>query len=239
VATARIEEHLNHGHRARLLKRFEENGISALADYEVMELLLTCVLPRGDVKPIAKNLLKKFSTVSGVLNAPSDEVQTLAGIGPRSAQVVAFIKQLISYCLKEKYQNRPMIAHRKDVEEYLRFHFGPQRDEYVAALFLDAGSSVIATDIIAEGTVNQCAVYPRSIIEKALRNGAVSFILAHNHPGGGKTASEADWAITQRLFQIGKLLEIPLLDHIIITSEAAYSLREQSRWPEGGANGLR
>jgi DNA repair protein RadC len=226
-----MEEHLNDGHRERLLKRFNENGIAALADYEVMELLLTCVLPRGDVKPVAKNLLKKFSSVSGVLNAPPEEVRAVKGIGPRAAQLFAFIRQLISYCLKEKYQNRPLMTHQGDVEEYLRFHFGPKRDEFVAALFLDTGNRVIATDLISEGTVNQCAVYPRSIIERALRNGAVSFILVHNHPGGGKEPSQADWDITHRLYQIGNLLEIRLLDHIIITGEATRSLSKHSRWP--------
>jgi DNA repair protein RadC len=227
-----VEENTNSGHRERLLKRFEASGIGSLADYEIVELLLTYVHPRRDVKPISKRLLGKYGTISAVFNAMPQDLRMVKGVGPRTALLFALIKDLLSYCLKEKYQNRPLMAHRADVEEYLRFHFGPKKEEYVAALFLDTGHRVAATDILAEGTVNQCAIYPRSVIERAMRSGAASFILVHNHPGGGKDPSEADWSITHRLYEIGDLLEIPLLDHIIITREAAFSLRDLSRWPQ-------
>jgi DNA repair protein radc len=221
----------NSGHRARLLERFEENGISALSDHEIIELLLTYVHAQCDTKSIAKDLLKTFKTISGVINAPSKQLRAIKGIGPKAAALFPLVKELMSCCLKEKYREQPLIAHRRDVEEHLKFHFGLMREEYVAVLFLDGASRVINTEIISEGTVNQCVVYPRAIIERALICGAASIILAHNHPGGSTTPSEADWAITQRLFDIGKLLEIPLFDHIIIAKETAFSLRELSRWP--------
>jgi DNA repair protein RadC len=221
----------NSGHRARLLERFEENGISALSDHEIIELLLTYVHARCDTKSIAKDLLKTFKTISGVVSAPSKQLRTVNGIGPKAAALFPLIKELMSCCLKEKYREQPLIAHRTDVEDHLRFHFGLMREEYVAALFLDNANRVINAEIISEGTVNQCVVYPRTVIELALKRGAASIILAHNHPGGSTTPSEADWDITKRLFDIGKLLEIPLLDHIIIAKETAFSLRELSRWP--------
>jgi len=225
-----VQQYPNSGHRKRLLERFEGNGIGALSEHEIVEQLLTYILPRGDVKPIAKDLLDRFATVGGVINASPDQLTAVKGIGPRAAHLIVFIKELLSYCLKEKYRKRPLISHRGDVEDYLRFHFGPKRDEYVAALFLDTAHRVITTDIISEGTVNQCALYPRSIIERAMRNGAASFIVAHNHPAGSKEGSEADWAITRKLREVGELLDIKLLDHIIITSDAAYSLHEHPRW---------
>lgn len=219
------------GHRKRLLQRYQQNGISALHDHEILELLLTFVLPRKDTKPIARKLLDRYKSISGVINTPIEELSGIEGIGERSASMFLLIRDLIAHCLNEKYQKQSVISHRRDVEEYLRFYFGQRRDEYVAVLFLDNANHVIRTEIIAEGTVNQCAVYPRIVIEKALRNGATSMILAHNHPGGSVNASEADWLITERLFTVGKLLEIPLLDHIIICSHKVVSLREQSRWP--------
>jgi DNA repair protein RadC len=124
------------------------------------------------------------------------------------------------------------MTHRQDVEEYLRFYFGQRRDEYVAALYLDSSNHILQTTIIAEGTVNQCAIYPRNIIAQALRCGAASIILTHNHPSGGLTPSEADWLITERMFTIGKMLEIPLLDHIIISHCRVSSLRDLPRWPK-------
>jgi DNA repair protein RadC len=226
------KENPNSGHRKRLLDRFEKNGLSALSDHEILELLLTYVLPHRDLKPIAKKLLAAFSTVSGVLSAPAADLMTIAGIGSRAAQLFSLFKAVMSYCLKEKYSRRSIMTHRGEVEEYLRFNFGLLRDEYVAALFLDNAQHVISTEIVSEGTVNQCAIYPREVVFRALKHHAASIILAHNHPGGGKTASEQDWAITQRLAQVGKLLDIPLLDHIIITGETTISLRELPRWPE-------
>lgn len=221
----------NDGHRSRLLSRFEKNGLASLADYEIVELLLACVILRKDTKPIAKELLAKFKTVSGVLHADKEELAKINGIGKRSGALLAFMREVIAYCLQEKYEKRPHVHHRRDVEEYLRFAFGPRGDEYVAALYLDNGHNVIATEIVGEGTVNQCAVYPRAIVEKAVRCKAASIILAHNHPGGGAAPSESDWNITDRLAKIGRLMEIPLLDHVIVTRDVAVSLRELPRWP--------
>ena len=225
------EENPNSGHRRRLLDRFEKNGLAALSDHEIIELLLTYVLPQRDLKPIAKKLLAAFSTVSGVLNAPIDELMNIGGMGGRAAHFFLLFKEIMSFCLKEKYSRQSIMTHRGDVEEYLRFHFGLLREEYVAAIFLDSAHHVIASETVAKGTVNQCAIYPREVAFRALKHDAAYLILAHNHPGGGKAPSEEDWSITQRLIQVGKLLDIPLLDHIIITGETTISLRDLPRWP--------
>ena len=227
-----MDTNLSAGHRQRLLKRFYDNGIFSLADYEIVELLLTFIIPRRDTKPIAKKLIARYKTVWGVLNASADALTDIEGVGKKSALLFPLMNQVMAYCLKEKCSDRPVMAQRTDVEAYLRFYFGLRQNEYVAVLFLDTGNRVIATDIIAEGTVNQCAVYPRSIVQQALHYGAASIIIAHNHPGGGKNPSEADWLITERLFSIGLLLELPLLDHVIVTRDAVVSLRDFQRWPK-------
>jgi DNA repair protein RadC len=219
------------GHRERLLIRFAQNGISSLADYEILELLLSYAIPRKDTKPIAKELISHFKSINAVLNAELSELKNIKGLGTRSCMLFHLIRDIISYCLKERYKNQPLIKHRKDVEEYLKFYFGHRTQEYVAAIFLNAGQHIISTQIITEGTVTQCAIYPRSIIEKAILCKAASIIIAHNHPGGSSTPSDADWNITERLAKIGKLLEIPLLDHIIVTRDRVVSLRDFPRWP--------
>jgi DNA repair protein RadC len=141
----------------------------------------------------------------------------------------------MAYCLQEKYEQQPFASHRRDVEEYLRFNIGNERDEYITALYLDNKNHVVGTEIVSEGTVNQCALYPRAVIENALRYGATAFLLAHNHPGGGLEPSEADWNITTRLFQIGQLMDIPLLDHIIVSKRNTVSLKSLARWPKNSA----
>jgi DNA repair protein RadC len=219
------------GHRERLRERFEENGICALHLHEIVELMLTYVIPRRDTKPVARELTRRYKSLNALLNAPAEELVKVEGMGLRSAGLFSFIREVAALCLKEKYERKSVIAHRRDAEEYLRFHFGLRRDEYVAVLFLGNRNHVIETEIIAEGTVNQCTVYPRIIMERALRYHAASIIIAHNHPGGGLTPSEADWVLTGELFAICSLLGIPLLDHLVISQEKVVSLKDLPRWP--------
>jgi DNA repair protein RadC len=219
------------GHRKRLLERFMENGLGALHLHEIVELILTFAIPRRDTKPIARELVRRYRSLSALLNADPRELAAVDGCGNRSASLFFLLREIMAYSLKEKYERKSIIAHRHDVEEYLRFYFGQRRDEYVAALFLGNKNQVLETEIIAEGTVNQCVVYPRMIMEKALRYGAASIIIAHNHPGGGLRPSESDWTLTERLFVICKLLDIPLLDHLIISQQEVVSLKELPRWP--------
>jgi DNA repair protein RadC len=219
------------GHRARLRERFAQNGLAALHDYEVLELLLTYVLPRRDTKPPAKELLRRFRTVNGVLNAGPEALRGIAGLGSQAATFFALLREFTAWCLRERVERRSAITHRSNVEEYLRFAFGGRPDEYVAVLFLDAGNKVISAEVLSEGTVNQCVLYPRTVVEKAVACGAASLILAHNHPAGSLTPSEADWALTARLFEVGKLLDLPLVDHLIVCQDHVQSLRALPRWP--------
>jgi DNA repair protein RadC len=230
--TKTVSDH--EGHRKRLRERFERNGLSALHAHEIIELLLTFTIPRRDTKALAYLLCKRYQSLGALFSASAEDIAGVPGIGFNSASHLRLIGEVISHCLKERYNNRKLIVHRKDVEEYLRFSFGHRRDEYMAVLYLGNRNQVIDTSIVAEGTVNHCTVYPRSIIESALRYGATSIIVAHNHPGGGRLPSEADWCFTERLFEICRLMDIPLLDHLIISAQEVASLKEMTRWPAQG-----
>ncbi|MDR0305957.1 MAG: DNA repair protein RadC [Chitinispirillales bacterium] len=222
----------HHGHRGRLLNRYIRGGIDSLQDYEILELLLTYVIPRKDTKPLAKTLLERYGTIGAVINAPLEELHSFKGLKERSASLFPFMRDAMSYCLNENFIEKPVVTHRKDVEKYLRFNFGYRSEEYVAVIFLDNANHVLNSEIMSEGTVNHCVVYPRNIINRALRCGAAAFILAHNHPSGKVDPSEEDWKVTERLFTVGKLLEVPLLDHVIISQKEIISLRELRRWPK-------
>ena len=220
----------NEGHRQRLRERFRTTGIKALSDYEILELLLTFVIPRRDTKAIAKELLDRFKTVSGVLHADAEALAEVDGIGENASFFLSVIADVGAYCLAEKIERRSAISHRQDVDNYLQLQFGRRGDEYIAALYLDNANRVLGTEVVAAGTVNQCVLYPRAVVERALKFKASSLILAHNHPGGTPQPSEADWQITRRLAEIGKLLDIPLLDHVIICQDRVVSLKEMPRW---------
>lgn len=219
------------GHRVRLIERFAESGIESLHQHEILELLLTFVIRRQDTKAIAHRLLNHYKTISAVCNAPVEELQKVEGVGRRSALLLSFTRDVLATCLKEKFENRSAISSQHDIAAYLKFMYGYRRDEFVVVFFLDTANRILRTDIIAEGTVNQCVLYPRTIIKNALHYGAVSLILAHNHPGGTTHPSESDWQLTERLYTIGMLLDLPLIDHIIICRESVVSLIDQPRWP--------
>ncbi len=221
----------NEGHRERLLERYAKGELNALQDYEILELLLTMIIPRRDTKPMAKQLLARFKTISAVLAADPRELQEIDGIGERAATLLRFIRDTGSFCLKESFSGKSFVTSQEDVEEYLRFHYAHLREEYAVALYLDNRNRVIHTEILAEGTVDHCTIYPRKIFDKAFRLGGAGVLLAHNHPGGSTSPSEADWNITARLFQAGKLLDIQLVDHIIVADGKIVSLRTLNQWP--------
>jgi len=229
---ARFMTELHLGHRQRLLERYAKSGITGMHDYEIVELVLSFIIPRKDIKPMAKELIGHFKTIGALVHADPAHLEKFKGMGPRSARFFSLFKDVMAYCLNEQYEKQSIITKRRDVENYLRFHFGMRKDEFVAALFLDNSSRVIATEEITEGTVNQCVVYPRVIIEKALKHGATSLILAHNHPGGCANASEPDWLITEKLYAACKVLDMTMLDHIIIMRDQVISLKDHPRWPD-------
>jgi len=220
------------GHRQRLLQRFAEGGFAGFLNYEIIELLLSYALPRRDVKPIAKDLIRHYGTVGAILQAEQGELAAFCGLGERSTLLFSLIREIAAISLKEQSLASLPLIDRQLVEDYLRFHFGGRRDEFVVALLLSSSHNLLAVRELGGGTVNQCAVYPRVVMEYALREKAAGIILAHNHPGGNPTPSDADWKVTDRLHRAGKVLEIPLHDHFIIVADRILSLRELPRWPK-------
>jgi len=219
------------GHHHRLRKKFLTNGITALHDYEIIELLLSYILPRKDTKPLAKELLGTYKTVTNLLNQQTQTLVAESGLTDRTALYFSVLRELITYCLKEKCLQQPVVNNREAVEEYLIFTFGHRKDEYIAGIFLDNQNHIIHSEILAEGTVNQCVLHKRLVFEKAFTYGASALILAHNHPGGGMEPSESDWRLTKEILEIGKKLNVNLLDHLITTKTKTVSLRNSPRWP--------
>jgi DNA repair protein RadC len=141
-------------------------------------------------------------------------------------------KYRLTYVKERTNFNRIKISNRTDVRDFCRQYLSSIPLENVCIVGLDNGNQIIGYDII-EGTTNQCPVMPSMIFRFLFCSAASSFIIAHNHPGNSLRASEADWEITGRLQKIGKLLDIPLLDHLIITENDCVSLRESGRWNSG------
>jgi len=214
------------GHRRRLRKRFIESGIKGLQDYEALELLLTYGVARKDTKPAAKALLKRFRGIPGVFAADIHELKEVEGIGENSAVLIKLMQALMELYLKERSLHRTKLSTPEAVVEYCRVSMGWLRDEQFRVIYLNSQNEVISEELIQEGTIDQAVVYPRKVLEYALRHKASGFILVHNHPGGLLRPSKSDIELTRRLKSASEEMGLRIHDHFIITREGHYSFYE-------------
>ncbi len=214
------------GHRQRLRQRFLTGGLTSLQDYEILELLLTFAIPFSDVKPLAKRLISHFGSFSGVLDASCEELVKVMGLGEYSATLIRLVKACAEYYLKEHAIQRRSIPSLPVLVDYCRTALGGLKDEQFRVIFLNAQNEILAEEIIQEGTVDQTVVYPRKVLEAALKHKATGLILVHNHPSGKLTPSTADRELTRAIIQAAQPLAIVVYDHLIISKHGYYSMAE-------------
>jgi len=215
------------GHRDRLKARFERTGVAGLQDYEVLELVLFYALPRRDVKPLAKELLKRFGSLKGALDADREALLATPGIGPHAASLFRVIRETGSLYLRQKAEEREQISSTKELIDYCLSSMGGLKDEHFAVIYLNARNRIIAVETIQEGIVNQAVVYPRKVLEKALSRKASAIILVHNHPSGHVRPSDADIRLTRILQDAARVMDIALHDHLIVGENRFFSFREE------------
>lgn len=219
------------GHRSRLRERFANSGLDGFHDHEVLELLLSFAIPRRDVKPIARALLNEFNSLAAVLDAAAVDLQRVSGIGPQAAALIGLMPQLLVRYQKDRWRPTRVINSTPEAVGYLTSELGQARNESFCLLMLSSSNAVIALERIQEGTVNRTAVFPRLVVDAALKHRATAVILAHNHPSGDPRPSEADRQITRKLSGLLKALDIAVHDHIIIAGTTSYSFAEHGEMP--------
>jgi DNA repair protein RadC len=216
-------ENVPDGHRKRLREKFVKSGLTGFADYEVVELLLSLGTPRKDCKPQAKEALKKFKTLRGVLAASPEELRQIKGIGPHSAFGIKLMQDVAREYLKEKIIDQPAFQSSHEIFDYLYHSMRDLNKEIFKVIFLNTQNQIIDTSDLFEGTVNSAAVAPRQIVEQALAHHAGALIFAHNHPSGNCEPSKSDKDITRDLVFAGGTVQIKILDHLIIGNNRYYS----------------
>ncbi len=217
-----------HGHRGRLRQRFLTGGAGALQDYELLELLLTFAIPYSDVKPLAKRLIEHFGSFNQVFDAPASDLMEFTGLREYSAVLIKLVKACSEYALKAEALKRQQLKSLGTLVDYCRASMGGLADEQFRVIFLNSSNEVIAEEIVHEGTVNQTVVYPRKVLELALKHKATGLILVHNHPSGNLTPSAADQELTRALVKASRALNLTVLDHLIIGRHGYFSLAEQN-----------
>ena len=213
------------GHRERLRSRFAETGDQGLPDYEILELLLFRSIPQRDVKPLAKELIARFGSLSGVLGARRERLTEVKGIGDSVAADLKLVEAAGRRLARQSIQDKPVLGSWKDVIDYCHAAMAHAERETFRILFLDKRNHLITDEVQGVGTVDHTPVYPREVIRRALEVSATAIILVHNHPSGDPTPSNADIRMTQDIIAIAGPMGISVHDHIIIGRNGHASLR--------------
>jgi DNA repair protein RadC len=214
-------------HRERLRERFLKTGFEGFKEYEVLELLLTWAIPRRDVKPLAKDLIKTFGSLKGVVDASHEQLISVSGIKDRTATFIRSLKELIVVYQRSRLREGRQISSTGEILDYLGSAMSGLKDEQFRAVFLNSRNEVLADEVIHEGTVNQSAVYPRKVMERALHNNSTAVIFVHNHPGGQCKPSPQDIKLTKELVRVAQSLQITVHDHLIICKDSYFSFLER------------
>jgi len=204
------------GHRERLRERLLSAGSDALADYELLEFLLFAAKPRGDTKPLAKALLKRFGSLAGVFGADAEALGSVKGMGPASTAALIAVRAAAREMLRAEIKDRSVISSWQQLVDYCTSRIGFAETEEFHLLFLDAKNALIADEQQQRGTVNHTPVYPREVVKRALELGASAVIMVHNHPSGDVTPSKADIDMTRAVRDAVKAVSVALHDHLVI-----------------------
>jgi DNA repair protein RadC len=215
-----------HAHRQRLRERLLAAGAENLPDYELMEVLLFAANPRGDTKPLAKELIEHFGGFAEALSADPDDLLAVAGLGVAGAAALKSVREAALRLMKAELRERPVIGSWDRLIDYCRAHIAYGKVEEFHLLFLDRRNALIAHEQQQRGTVDHTPVYTREVVKRALELGASALILVHNHPSGDPTPSKADIAVTKDIVVAAKPLGVTVHDHVIIGRGRHTSLRD-------------
>jgi DNA repair protein RadC len=215
------------GHRSRMRLRLLTAGPEALADHELLEMVLFLALPRRDTKPIAKALLSHFGSFAAVIAAPLQDLRAVEGLGEAGLAALKTVQAAALRLVRAEVINRPVLSNWDRLMEYLNAVLARERVEQFRVLFLDNRNRLLADEAQARGTVNHTPVYPREVVKRALELHATALIVVHNHPSGDPTPSDDDIEMTQEVKIAAQALSIVLHDHLIVGNGRWVSLRQE------------
>ena len=215
------------GHRQRLRERFMKGGLERFSDEEVVEFLLTLGTPRKDVKPAAREALKRFGSLSEILSAPIEKLTEIKGIGQKNALYLNLAHQVAGRYLRDRARGKAFFGSSRAVFDYLFHSMRDLKREVFKVLFLNRKNELITDQDVFLGSLTGSAIYPREIMTLALENSSAALVFVHNHPSGDPAPSAEDRRLTRDLVWASQLLMIQVLDHVIIGRNTYYSFADE------------
>ena len=222
------ERSVHQGHRERVKQRFLKHNLDVFEEHQILELLLFYGLPRADTNPIAHELLDRFGTISGVCDAPIEELTRTKGITQNVAILLKLIPQLSRHYINTQTSDKERIYDTNSAMRIISPQFIGRKNEMVVLVLMDSKNRVLYCGVVTEGNVNTVPLYIRKIITLAATYNAAEAIIAHNHPSGVPKPSEGDFALTRQIAWAGEILGIRLIDHVIIGEDTFYSMKKEN-----------
>jgi len=221
---------LHKGHRERLRDRYiAENGLEGFSDHQILEMLLYYCYPQGDTNEKAHMMLNEFGGLSNLMESNVQDIMRRCNVTKRIAVLITLIPHLSKRYAMSKWSKRALIDSVQKAGEYAKTLFIGKVTEHFYVICLDSQRRLLYPSLVAEGSLNDIAIYPRKIVEEALKHQASYAILAHNHPSGALKPSQNDLDSTFVINRALAPLDITILDHIIVAGEEFYSFSENEQ----------
>lgn len=215
------------GRRQRVRDRYCKEGLEAFEEHEVLELLLYYSIPMRDTNVLAHSLLKEYGSLANLMETNPKELTARCKVSDTTATLISMIPSLARSYLKSRHGEKTVLDSSTKAGEYVKNLFVGYSYEVFQMVLLNSKNQVNHACVIHEGTINEAAVYPRIIVETALRHKAVSVIVAHNHPGGSLMPSTADLNVTKKIKTALEAISIRLMDHIVVAGNSYTSFAEK------------
>jgi DNA repair protein RadC len=214
------------GHRERMRSRLLSAGAEAVADHELIEMVLFLALPRRDTKAIARDMILKFGSFAAAISASVPDLLAMEGLGEAGVAAIKIVQAASQRLSKAEILYRPVLSNWDRLMEYLQAVLAREKIEQFRILFLDNRNRLLADEPQGRGTVNHTPVYPREVVKRALELRATAIILVHNHPSGDPSPSNDDIDMTKDIKAAATTLNIVLHDHVIVGNGQWLSFRK-------------
>lgn len=224
------EKTVHAGHRARMKERFMKEGLSGFSEHEVLEFLLMFAIPQRDVNPLAHRLIERFGSLSAVLETAPSELKRVDGVGENAAVLLSLMPQLLSYYQHSAMGSKPVITNLAEARRYAGALFFGLHEERVYMICMDQSGRVLRPALLHKGTIDQVQIYPREVVETALRYHAHAVLLAHNHPSGTAEPSQDDYDATRAVISALNVIGVRVIDHLIFAGNSVYSMTQNSQF---------